>query len=107
MAGMAPGGQQQAPGQQISPESLMALLTSLFSGGQGQGPQAAQPAAIGQQSIQTIIPQLLAMLAPQNPQQAQAQQMQAAQGQQQQAQQQQQGGPAQMLAMILQQLGAR
>lgn len=104
MAGMQPGQQQQqqAPQQpQISPESFMAILTALMSGGKGNGPQAAQPAAIGQQSMQNIASQIMAMLQPQTPQQAQGQQQQQTQAQQ---QQQQQPNPAQMLAMIIQQL---
>lgn len=72
MAGMPPGAGQQPgpPGQspqlQFGPESLMALLMSMFSGGpQAMGPAAGNGMMVGQNSMQSIMPQLLAALQPQ------------------------------------------
>lgn len=61
-----PGLTQQPPSQlQFGPESLMALLMSMMSGGpQAMGQQAGNGMAVGANSMQGMLPQLLAALQP-------------------------------------------
>lgn len=57
----AQGGGGQRPGQsmQFGPESLMSLLTAIFSGMGGMGQAAGNGAQLGSASMQSILPHLL------------------------------------------------